>query len=106
MSDLGFDPEVLKKLAKAKKLGLDKSGKAVTEISQEDIDLNVEQLEQYVFEFALEGHLRFDFKFGQQLDELRTRVAIEFKTRHPRLMVLNSAGENKLTITWDGNNHV
>lgn len=106
---MNLNPEELKELALSVRRGQVKPQDGEIKkplFQQSDVDHNINQLEQHVKEFAANGHLSVDYLFKELPPELRTAVAKAFKARNPRLFVMELAGQNKITVTWDGNNYV
>jgi len=108
----GFNPEQLKRIALAKRLERD-SGTTVVETEplpdQAIVDKHLVEMDGYVVAAADEGDLSFPYKFPiDATSKLVNEVAIQFKKKHPRLMVIvQPIGEEKsITISWDGMNHV
>ena len=104
---MNLNREELKKTAELFIKGLPKDSVTTTvQVSPEDVDKHVVQLEAHVVEFANNGHMAVDYNFKELDPAIRTAVAQAFKARNPQLFVMESAGRNKITITWDGNNYV
>ena len=109
----GFNPEQLKRIALAKRLARD------TEVKKDDtpeplpdeaeVKKHVDDMELLVIAAAEEGDLSFQYKFpDDSRAKLVNEVAIQFKTKHPRLMLIVDDGREQKSITasWDGLNHV
>lgn len=104
---MSLNREALKHTAELFNKGLPKDSTSSTVVvDPEEVEKHVAQLELHVVEFANNGHMAVDYNFKSLDPTLRTAVAKSFKSRNPQLFVMESAGWNKITVTWDGNNYV
>lgn len=109
---MSFDPEQLKRIALAKREEIKKAFKVVEPtpvnlFTPEEVSTICDDIQSSVVEYAAEGELCFPYQFLENHSvSFIYAVADEFKLRHPRLMSIISEGERKLTIVWDGKNHV
>lgn len=108
-----FNPEQLKRIALAKReekeraAQLEKDANAKVEFTQEEVVSYSKDLEGHVAAFAEDGNLSVDYSFSDAHPvSLLHAVARYFKECHPLLMVITSDGAKKITVTWDGMNHV
>jgi hypothetical protein len=104
---MSLNREDLKKTAELFRKGMPKDSLTTApRVDAVEVQKHVDQLEQHVLEFAANGHMAVDYNFKEEFVDLRTPVAKAFKQKNPQLFVMESAGTNKITVTWDGNNYV
>lgn len=104
---MNLNKEELKKTAELFRKGLPKdSNSTIVPVDSEQVQIHVTQLEQHVIEFAANGHTAVDYNFKFEFAHVRNAVAKAFKLKNPQLFVMEHAGHNKITITWDDNNYV
>lgn len=107
-----FDPKVLKTIALTKQAANKKALKKEPSepepiFTEKDLSSYQEELEKHITSFAEEGYLSVDYQFNDEhtLPLIRA-FAQYFKQKHPLLMIIISEGQKRITVTWDGNNHV
>jgi hypothetical protein len=108
-----FHPEQLKRIALAKRQEKEQAAlaekdlAAKVEFTEEEVISYSKDLEGHVVAFAEDGNLFVDYQFKDNHSRaLIHAVAQFFKQQHPLLMLIISDGEKKITVTWDGKNHV
>lgn len=105
-----LDPKKLKQIALTKRKEKDNSVKENLAPEQYDsavIAQWIKELEDYVINFAEDGYLFVDYMFKPE-HSIQTLYAVAqgFRQENPRLMLIVDEGQKKITVSWDGNNHV
>ena len=99
--------EALKNQALAFRAGAPKGTiETSLEINPDVVQEHLGQLEEMIKEFASNGEMSVDYKFNENPIEVLRTVARTFKEQNPELMVIESSGDNRIIISWDGNNYV
>lgn len=107
-----LDPEYLRSMALAKRKERLHSTQEnlVSAPDPQDAELIIQwaaELEGFVTTFAEDGYLFVDYLFKpEHSTQIIYAVAEEFKFKHPKLMVIISEGQKKITVSWDGKNYV
>jgi hypothetical protein len=105
-----LDPKILKQIALAKKSqekATTPSTESLPSFTLNEVEKYSKELESFVSSFAEDGHLSVEYCFNDTHPlPLLYAVAQYFKDSNPKMMVITSEGQKKITVTWDGMNHV
>lgn len=108
---MSFDPEQLKRIALARR-EIEKAAVKEDDVPRVivgplELAIIIEDIESTVVAYAEDGNLFVPYPFKEGVSAATiSQIANTFKSKHPRLMVIESIGERKITINWDGQNNV